>query len=106
MVTNNLISRIRNWPIEKKKFFSILIAIVLTILIVVLNMYFNSIWQDETPKTNYLQENAINSMQKSFSNVLNEIQPTINHAISSSTQLLDEIKSASSSVSSSSNVVQ
>jgi len=93
-----ILKTIQRWPIEKKKFFAILLAIFFTILILLLNFCINSIWEDKSPKTNYLQENAFSSMKESFSRLFDEARPALDRAISSTTEIIDQISSTTSSI--------
>jgi len=106
MATNNLIDKIRKWPIEKKRLLSLSLAIFFTVLIIVLNSGLNLIWKSNIKTVNYEQEKAINAMQESFSQIFKTAQPAIERAISSSTEIIDQINSASSSFSTTSSVVE
>ena len=115
MATNNLISRIRKWPIEKKRIFSILVAVFLTILIIVLNSALNIIWKDETKNIPLNNKNSpINTIQESFSKIFSEAKPILDQAFGSSTsgqlnqtgEIIDQINSTSSSFSTTSNIVE
>lgn len=110
---NNFLSKIlhqiKGWPIEKKRTFSLSLALFFTILIIILNSAFNLVWKDDVKKINYVQDNAISSMKKSFSEILNTTKPAIDRIFSSSSQvseIVDQINSTSSSFSTSANVVQ
>jgi len=106
MATNNLINKIRKWPIEKKRLLSLSLAIFFTVLVIVLNSGLNLIWKSNTKIVNYEQEKAINVMQESFSQIFKTAQPVIERAIGSSTEIIDQINSASSSFSTTSSVVE
>ena len=106
----SIFSKIRKWPIEKKRVFSISMALFLTILIIILNSGLNLIWKDETKNTNvYNKNNPINTIQKSFSDILNEAKPALDQIFGSSTEdisassapiekTVDQINSTSSSI--------
>lgn len=112
MIMNNIINRIRKWPIERKRIFSVLLAVFLTVLIIIFNFSFNSIWKDNTKNT-FINNNSINKIQKSFSEIIDESTPILEQIFSTSSQetitetdkIIDQINSASSSLSTSSNVV-
>ena len=98
MATNNIINKVRKWPIEKKRFFSIFFAVFLTIIIIILNFALNLLWKDDTPKINYAQNQAISSMKESFSNVFNKAGPVLEQAFGSTSEIIDQINSTSSSL--------
>ena len=93
----NWLKIIRKWPIEKKRIFSISVAVFLTILIIVLNSAINIIWKDDVPKNNYVQKEAINSIKESFSDILNTAAPALEQVFGSTTEIIDQIKLASTS---------
>ena len=100
------LNKIRKWSIENKRIFSILMALFLTILIIVLNLGINSFWKKDTPKTNYAQTEAIDSMQKSFQKIFEQTQPALDQLLGISTadtatqtgEIVDQINSTSSSL--------
>ncbi len=94
MATNNFINRIREWPIEKKRTFSIVLAIFLTLLIIILNFSINFVWKDETKENILINSNSpINSLQQSFSKIWNEAQPAFNNIFSTSTKIVENSES-------------
>ena len=93
-----LLDKIKRWPIEKKRIFSISVAVFLTILIIVLNSALNLLWKDDIPKVNYAQNETISSMKTSFLDLFNTAAPSLEQAFSSSTQIIDQINSTSSSI--------
>ena len=105
----DLINKIKKWPIEKKRIFSISVALFFTILIIILGFNVSSVWKDEATNTNLNKDNLINSIQKSISEIFDKAKPILDQAFSSSTQKEEEtgqINSISSSFSTTSNIVR
>lgn len=108
------LEKVKNWPIEKKRNFSIIVAVFLTLLVIGINYSVNIFWPDDKPVNVYeAQNNPINKLAESFKKNLDIVQPTIDKAFadmqSPSTTAATEqfIKSiSSSSLSTSSNVVE
>ena|ERR1035437_7700508 len=102
----NWIKKIKSWSIEKKRIFSISIALVLTILIIVFNSGINLLWKDKTQKKNI--DTPLNSIQKSFSEIINESKPIFEKAFSSSTfnEIVKQNSQSTSSSSTSTNIVE
>ena len=96
------IDKIRKWPAKKKRIFSISLAIFLTFLILILNSAINLIWKDEVK----VKDNSLYSLKESISEIVNQSKPLIDQTISSSTEIIDQINSASSSTSTSTNIVE
>ncbi|MFA5651852.1 MAG: hypothetical protein WC933_00615 [Candidatus Paceibacterota bacterium] len=97
------LEKIKGWPIEKKRIFSILLAVFLTILIIVLNSGINLLWKDEAQNKVFNKNSPINSIKESFSQIFGDVESIAKQVSSSTAQLIDQIKSASSSFSTSSN---
>ncbi|MFH1454767.1 MAG: hypothetical protein ABIF22_00340 [bacterium] len=114
------IDKARKWPVEKKRMFSIVLAIFFTFLIIIFNSGINLIWKDETQNITFSKNGPINSIQKSFSEILNKAKPMLEQVFSSSTEassimsgqtegtgeIIDQTNSTSSSFSTTSNVVE
>lgn len=108
------LEKIRKWPIEKKRIFSISIAIFFTILVIILNSGINIIWKDETKNTAFDKNNPINLLQDSISKIYNEAKPVLDQVFGSSTndsssqtdKIVDQTNSTSSSFSTTSNIVE
>ena len=109
-----IVKTIRGWSIERKRVFAISLTAFLTILIIILSLAINSIGKDETKIIPYNQTDTIKSIKESFTKIIDEVKPILNKAFSSSTkniasgteQIIDQNNSTSSSVSSSSNIVE
>lgn len=99
---------VRKWPLERKRVFSISVAIFLTILIIILNSVINLVWKDEPKDIIYTKNNPVDTVQESLSKFFNEAKPILDQAFSSSSQykIIDQINSTSSSFSTTSNVVR
>lgn len=68
----NMLEKIKKWPASKKRFFSITLAIFLTILIIILNSALNLIWKEEQ-KNNYLQKDKqVKEIKDTFSKIIND----------------------------------
>ena len=111
----NFLSEIKKWPIEKKRIFSISVAVFLTILIIILNSALNLIWKEEVPRNKLLDKNGpINTMQESFSKIFEEAKPALEQIFGTSTdsisgqggEIVDQINTATTSFSTTSNVVE
>jgi hypothetical protein len=105
---NENLKKIKKWPIKKKRRFSLIAAILLTVLIIIFNFGINTIWKEKKPKRNF-NNNSMKSFQSSFSNIFNIAKPALNQIFSSSTQtekIIDQINSISSSSDRVSNVVE
>ena len=92
----NFLNGVKKWPLHKKRNFALFLAIALTVLIVILNFALNSIWnenKDDIPRKNVQFE----SMKKSFSEIFDQAGSALEQTISSSTQIIDQIKSATTS---------
>ena len=100
------LEKIKSWPIEKKRIFSILLAVFLTILIIVLNSGINLLWKDEVQNKVFNKNSPVNSIKESFSQIFSDVGSVTEQISSSTAQLIDQIKSASSSFSTSSNIVE
>lgn len=102
----NFIKGIKSWPIEKKRIFSVSVALILTILIIVLNSGINLLWGDK--KTNNISDknNPVNTLSESFSKIFNDFQSVTKQISSSTTIIMDQINSTSSSLSTGTNVVR
>jgi hypothetical protein len=105
------IDKIRKWPIEKKRTFSIIAAVFLTILIIVLNSGINLLWKDEAKHNNYSDKNnPINQIQESFAKIFNQVKPVLDQAFSSSTQntpqVINQNNSGTSSFGTTSNIIE
>ncbi len=111
---SNIIRKIRRWPTEKRRIFSILLAIFLTIFIIILNSGINLIWKDDAKNNDFMKNNAINSIQESLSGIINEAKPAFDNIFGSSTnksatgteEIIDQSNATSSSFSTTSNVVR
>ncbi len=99
------LDQIKEWSVRKKKIFSITLAVFFTVLIIILNSGINLIWKDETQNRNSAANNPINSIEESFSKIFNQIKPVLDQTFSGSTteKIIDQINSASSSFSTTSN---
>jgi predicted PurR-regulated permease PerM len=115
MIVNNLISKIRKWPIEKKRIFSISLALFFTVLVIILNFVLNMMWKAEEPSNRLSDENSsISDIQESFSKIFQEAKPALDQIFSSSTdtipqsprEIIDQINSTSTSFSTTSDVVR
>jgi len=102
----NFLEKMKKWPIDKKRIFSLSLAIFITVLILIISLKINSIGKFESQGINNIQNNPISSLQESFSQIFNEAKPMLDQVIGSSSQLIEQINSTSSSFSSSSNVVE
>ena len=113
----NWLNKIRKWPIEKKRIFSISVAVFLTIIIIILNYGLNLVWRDESNNIVDTQNNPIDTIQDSLSKIVDQAKPILDQAFSSSTQemttqatqtdeIIDQINSTSSSFGTTSDVVQ
>lgn len=109
------LSTIKKWPIEKKRIFSISVAIFLTILIIILNSALNLIWKEEVPRNKLLDKNSpINTMQESFSRIFEEAKPALEQIFGTSSdnigeqgaEIVDQINTATTSFSTTSNIVE
>lgn len=73
-----IIEKIKKWPTDKKRFFSISIAVFLTILIIVLNSAVNTVWKENKQKNNSIYKNSqIKQIQESFSEIINNANKTL-----------------------------
>jgi predicted PurR-regulated permease PerM len=111
----NLLSKIKKWPIERKRTLAISLALFLTIIVIVINSLINSIWPDNSKKANLSgNNNPLKSLEESFSKIFEQAKPILDRAFSSSTQntatdtslIIDQNNSTSSSLSTSSNIVE
>src|SRR6187455_1265033 len=109
------LDEIKKWPIEKKRNFSIIVAVFLTLLIVGLNYGVGLVWKEPVRESIFSGENnPINKLSESFKRNLEIIQPMLDKAfgtnsvlMSSTTKsLLEDMASTTSSSSTSSNVVR
>lgn len=107
---NNLIGGIRKWPAEKKRIFSIALALFITFLIIIFNAGMNLLWKDETK---VVKNNPLNSLQESFSKVVEQASPTLEQVFSATQEMatqtqaiIDQINAAPSSFSTTSNIVE
>ena len=93
---------IKKWSIEKKRIFSLIVAVVLTILIIVLTSAINLLWKEEVPKKIYDKNSPTNTIKDSFSEIFDQIQSVTALISSSTSQAQNQINSAPSSLSTSS----
>lgn len=94
---------------EKKRIFSISLAIFFTILILIFNYSLNLIWKEEKNNIRIYDKNSpINTIQESFSKIFSNAKPVLEQVFSSSTKdkIIDQINLASSSFSTISNIVE
>jgi len=109
-----VLDKIKKWPIERKRVFAISLTVFLTILIIILSLVINSIGKDGTKIIPYNQTDPIKSIKESFTQIINEAKPILNQVFSSSTkntasgteQIIDQNNSASSSLISTSSIVE
>jgi predicted PurR-regulated permease PerM len=90
------LNRIRKWPDERKRNFSLMIAILLTILIIVFNVAVNMLWKDNVPKKNY-QKEPFSEMKESFSQAFSSSESMIQQASSNTAQIVSQLSTTSSS---------
>jgi predicted PurR-regulated permease PerM len=104
----NFLDKVKRWPMKKKRIFSISLAVFLTVLIIVLNSAINLIWKDEMINKTTNKNNPIKLIQESFSKIFNVAKPALDQVFGSSTgdKIIDQTNSASSSFSTTSNVVE
>lgn len=108
----SLLDRVKKWPVERKRIFSISLAVFLTILVIILNISINQIWKKDIPVTSYKQKEAIKSLQESFSQIFEQIKPTLDQfnsvvaSSSNSNEIIDQINATTSSFSTTSNIVE
>ena len=100
------LDKIKKWPVEKKRKFSFFAAIILTILIIVLNSAINVVWKDETQNNFFSKYSPIQSTKESIMKVLNQFGPSIESAISSTSELIKQNTSTTSGFSTTTNVVR
>ncbi len=109
-----LINQIKKLSFEKKRILAISLAVLLTIILIIINSIINSVWKDDSVGAVKSKNDPIKSLQQSVSEIINQAKPIISQAFGSSTrnmasgtdQTIDQNNLASSSVSTSSNVVQ
>lgn len=106
---------VMGWPIEKKRIFSISVAIFLTVLVIGINYGVGLVWYEEKPVNVYAdKENPINKLSEAFKKNLDIVQPTLDKAFSDKSvwvsttteELINEISSSTASTSTSLNVVR
>lgn len=105
---------VKKWPIEKKRNFSIIVAVFLTLLIIGINYSVNLVWHDdETVNTYAEKDNPINKLSEEFKKNLDIVQPALDKAFTdmqspTTTAAAEKFinSMASSSLSTSSNVVE
>ncbi len=93
---NNFINEIKKWPLQKKRNFSLFLAILLTVLVIILNFALNAVWsekKDDIPRKNAQFE----SMKNSFSEIFDQAGSALEQTFSSSTEIIEQIKLASTS---------
>ena len=109
------LDKIKNWPIEKKRIFSISVAIFLTVLIIGINYGLGLIWNVEKSVNAYAdKENPINKLAESFQKNLDIVQPVLDKAFSDKSiwvgttteELINELSSSTNSSSTTSNIVE
>jgi predicted PurR-regulated permease PerM len=111
-----LLAKIKKWPQEKKRIFSISLAIFVTILVIVLNSAINIIWKDDA-KIIKPKNDSLNSLQQSISQIVNEVQPVFDRVFSTTSsttqnittkteEIIEQNNSTSSSFSTTSNIVE
>ena len=98
---NKIINRIRKWSIERKRIFSISIAIFLTILIIILNSGINILWKKESNNRFSAENNSINLIKESFKKIFDIAKPALEQAISSSTEIFSALSAQPASSTSS-----
>ena len=114
----NLIKKIRSWPIEKKRIFSLSLAVFLTVIVIIFNSAIGLIWKNETKNRSDNANNPFKTIQDSFSEIINIAKPALEKAFSSSTEnlsgtstgtgqeIIDQNNLATSSLGTSTNVVR
>jgi predicted PurR-regulated permease PerM len=66
-----IIEKIKKWPTDKKRIFSISVAVFLTILIIILNSAINIIWKESDQKDNSIyKKSQTKQIQESFSEII------------------------------------
>jgi len=106
--------RIKKWPLGTKRFFALSMALIITLLVIYINIVVHSFWPDESKVAPVQQENPVNSISNSLGQLVNQIGPILDRAISSSSQdtatdtsgIIDQNNSTSSSLISTSSVVE
>ena len=100
------LDKVKNWPIEKKRIFSISVAILITVLVIGINYGVGRLWYEEKPENVYAdKENPINKLAEEFQKNLDVVQPVLDKAFSDKSvwvsttteELINQISSSSSS---------
>ncbi|MFH0755182.1 MAG: hypothetical protein V1910_00750 [bacterium] len=93
---NKFFNEIKKWSDKRKNFFSFLLALFFTILIIILNSNINLIWKKDEIQNKNFTKNSTNSTQEPFSKVLNEAKPLLDQFFNSLKQSLSTPTSTSS----------
>ena len=109
-----LVNQIKKLSFEQKRILAISVAVLLTVIIIIINSLINSVWKDDSVGAVKSKNDQIKSLQQSVSEIINQAKPIIDQTFGSSTQntasgteqIIGQNNSTSSSVSSSSNIVQ
>lgn len=99
------LKNVKKWPIEKKRKFSILTAIFLTFLILILNFAVDKLWSNEA-NISSSQYWPTYQIKESFSKFYNEFQDIAKQFSSGTKEIIDQINTASSSFSTTTNIVE
>ena len=102
----NWLKKIKSWPIEKKRIFAFSVAVFLTILVIVFNSALNLIWKSEVSNKVASQISPISTIEESFSELFSEASPVLSRAISSSSEIINQINSTTSSLTATTSVVE
>lgn len=109
------LDEVKTWPIEKKRKFSIALAVFLTILIIGINYGVGLFWKEEKKESPFANKNnPIKELSESFKKNLEIIQPVVDRAFTDKTvwvgttteELLNQMSSTSASSSTSTNIVR
>ena len=104
----NFVNKIKKLSFETKRTLAIILAILLTIIIIILNSTVGYLWKDDSVGDVKSKNDPIKSIQESVSQIINSAKPIIDEAFSSTTKekIMEQINSASSSTSTTTNVVE
>ena len=104
----NFVNKIKKLSFETKRMLAIILAILLTIIIIILNSTVGYLWKDDSVGDVKSKNDPIKSIQESVSQIINSAKPIIDEAFSSTTKekIMQQINSASSSTSTTTNVVE